>query len=89
MIIRISSVALYVSLSIHEWYSWCTQDVSSIIESIPGTWSADQPKKYEPVSVSWFIKVAGSVGTENGAGERVYDETVFRKLLSRIRGQAE
>lgn len=31
--------------------------MSMIIDAIPGTWSADQPKKYEPVSVSWLIEV--------------------------------
>jgi len=30
---------------------FCAPDMSLIIDAIPGTWSADQPKKYEPVSV--------------------------------------
>ncbi|KAF8319206.1 thymine dioxygenase [Amanita rubescens] len=34
---------------------FCAPDMSSIIESIPGTWSADQPKKYEPVSVKEYV----------------------------------
>jgi hypothetical protein len=31
--------------------------MSMIIDAIPGTWSADQPKKHEPVSVSWLIEI--------------------------------
>jgi hypothetical protein len=60
--------------------------MSTIIDTIPGTWSGDQPKTYEPVSVSWFIKVAGVfLGAEidcDGAGEGVCNEAVFHKLLS-------
>ncbi|KAG2122949.1 thymine dioxygenase [Suillus bovinus] len=28
-------------------------DLSTVVDSIPGTWSADYPKKYEPVSVTY------------------------------------
>jgi len=33
---------------------FCAPDMSMIIDAIPGTWSADQPKKYEPVSVKEY-----------------------------------
>jgi len=51
-----------VLMSIHGWHAWCTQDMCMIIDSIPGTWSADQPKKYEPVSVSWLVKAVVVAG---------------------------
>ena len=41
-----------VPTSIHEWL----QDWTMIIDAIPGTWSAGQPKKYEPVTVSWPVE---------------------------------
>ncbi|KAG1869379.1 Clavaminate synthase-like protein [Suillus subalutaceus] len=34
---------------------FCAPDMSMIIDAIPGTWSADQPKKYEPVSVKEYV----------------------------------
>ena len=40
-----------VPTSIHSWL----QDMTVIIDAIPGTWSADQPKKYEPVTVSQLV----------------------------------
>ncbi|KAG1906073.1 uncharacterized protein F5891DRAFT_942066 [Suillus fuscotomentosus] len=39
----------YVNLPINGWYA---QDFSTVVDSVPGTWTADYPKKYEPVSVS-------------------------------------
>jgi hypothetical protein len=67
--------------------------MSTIIDTIPGTWSADQPKKYEPVLVSWFIEVAGVfLGAEigdYGTGEGVCNEAVFRQLLSWNRAQVD
>jgi len=33
---------------------FCAPDMSMIIDAIPGTWSEDQPKKYEPVSVKEY-----------------------------------
>lgn len=33
---------------------FCAPDMSMIIDTIPGTWSADQPKKHEPVSVKEY-----------------------------------
>lgn len=36
-------------------YQFCAADFSTVIDSIPGTWSADYPKKYEPVSVGEYV----------------------------------
>jgi len=33
---------------------FCAPDMSRVIDAIPGTWSEDQPKKYEPVSVEEY-----------------------------------
>ncbi|KAF8623135.1 hypothetical protein AX15_006485 [Amanita polypyramis BW_CC] len=33
---------------------FCAPGMSTIIDCIPGTWSTDQPKKYEPVSVGEY-----------------------------------
>jgi hypothetical protein len=59
---NISSAPLYVFPLFHCPYVYSQvasvvyKDMSMIIDSIPGTWSVDQPKKYEPVSVSWLVK---------------------------------
>ena len=45
-------MSFYISMS--SIYAGCAQDMSVIIDCIPGTWSADQPKKYEPVSVKEY-----------------------------------
>ncbi|KAG2142836.1 thymine dioxygenase [Suillus bovinus] len=34
---------------------FCAADLSTVVDSIPGTWSADYPKKYEPVSVKEYV----------------------------------
>ncbi|KAG2033044.1 thymine dioxygenase [Suillus americanus] len=34
---------------------FCAADFSTVVDSIPGTWSADYPKKYEPVSVKEYV----------------------------------
>jgi isopenicillin N synthase-like dioxygenase len=34
---------------------FCAPDMLMMIDAIPGTWSADQPKKYEPVTVKEYI----------------------------------
>jgi hypothetical protein len=51
--------------------------MSMIIDAIPGTWSADQPKKYEPVSVSCSSKLK-LFDTEIGVGEGVRNEALCR-----------
>lgn len=74
-----------VPMSVHGWSSWYPKDPTLIIDCIPGTWSADQPKRYEPVSVSCLVNLGrggGALRSAVGAGEGVYDEAVCRKLLS-------
>ncbi|KAG1817133.1 thymine dioxygenase [Suillus subaureus] len=34
---------------------FCAADFSTVVDPIPGTWSADYPKKYEPVSVKEYV----------------------------------
>ncbi|KAG1815841.1 Clavaminate synthase-like protein [Suillus variegatus] len=34
---------------------FCAADFSTVVDTIPGTWSADYPKKYEPVSVGEYV----------------------------------
>ncbi|KAG1854772.1 thymine dioxygenase [Suillus tomentosus] len=34
---------------------FCAADFSTVVDSIPGTWTADYPKKYEPVSVEEYV----------------------------------
>jgi len=34
---------------------FCVADLDTIVDSIPGTWSADHPKKYDPVSSKEYI----------------------------------
>jgi hypothetical protein len=48
MSFHLSIVPSIMPTPIHGWL----QDMLTIIDAIPGTWSADQPKKYEPVTVS-------------------------------------
>jgi len=54
--------------------------MSMIIDAIPGTWSADQPKKYEPVLVG-SLKLK-CLDTHIGVGKGVRNEVVRRSVLS-------
>lgn len=34
---------------------FCCPDFSTVVDAIPGTWSADRPKRYEPISAAEYV----------------------------------
>jgi hypothetical protein len=57
--------------------------MDAIIDAIPGTWSADQPKKYEPVSVSRLVmgmRLEEQANSDGRKGRGICNEAICSEL---------